>query len=157
MASDSGPKQPQNGMVFDQSARAAIDNIVAYGDTDIFPFPIEHHIFFVDHEAVLNLLTEINSSFDEFLTDRQPPVNLSALSPVGYTGFRWATQLDPVWNAYVLSLVISIGQDIEGKRIPTAKQTVFSYRFIGPTEDHSIFDKAIGWPEFQARSLELSD
>lgn len=31
--------------------RAALDNITRHGDTDVFPFPIESHVFF-DKPAV---------------------------------------------------------------------------------------------------------
>ena len=55
------------------------------------------------------------------------------LAVVGYTGFRGVTQIEPVWNAYLLGLVISIGDEIEGQRLPVWDQIVFSYRF------HCIF------------------
>jgi hypothetical protein len=37
----------------------------------------------------------------------------------GYTGFRAATQIDPLWNAYLLDVVIALGPSIEAARIPT--------------------------------------
>ena len=37
---------------------------------------------------------------------------------VGYTSFRWVTQIDPIWNAYLLGLVLSIAPAIEAERIP---------------------------------------
>lgn len=133
----------------------AVKNIVGFGDTDIFPFPIENHIFFDCEGEVVNLLMRIHSEFYELLADH-PPVNESLLAPVGYTGFRWATQIDPVWNAYVLGLVLSIGEAIELARIPVEKRAVFSYRFKTSSELSSIFDPEIGWREFQERSLELA-
>ena len=33
----------------------AIDNISKYGDTDIFPFPIENHIFYDKKEETIKL------------------------------------------------------------------------------------------------------
>jgi hypothetical protein len=66
---------------------AAIANIVEYGDTDIFPFPIENHILFDEKQAVLKLLRKAYSFFDECFIDH-PPSHISTLSPVGVSGFR---------------------------------------------------------------------
>lgn len=134
---------------------AALDNIIAFGDTDIFPYPIENHIFFDVRSKVTSLLLDIHGNFDDFFTNNSP-INENALSPVGYTGFRWATQIDPIWNAYILGLVISIGENIERVRIPVSKNTIFSYRFKLDTEHHSLFDK-IGRLEFQKKSLENAE
>jgi hypothetical protein len=97
----------------------------------------------------------IDQNFDQFLHEKQPPANQSLLAPVGYTGFRWATQLDPVWNAYLLALVISIGDDIEKQRIAVDRHVVFSYRFLRCSGDPAIFDKDVGWPEFQRGAAPL--
>src|SRR5947209_8349558 len=106
----------------------AIANITKHGDTDIFPFPIENHVFFDKKEDVVSLLLDIDSHFSERLA-QLPPSNYSALAAVGYTGFRWATQLDPLWNAFFLGLVLSIADDIEAARIPKDRNTIFSYRY----------------------------
>ena len=37
---------------------AALNNVIAFGDTDVFPFPIEHHIFFDQKDAARKLLLE---------------------------------------------------------------------------------------------------
>ncbi|MBZ5621446.1 MAG: RNA-directed DNA polymerase [Acidobacteriia bacterium] len=142
---------------FLDSANAALDNILAYGDTDVFPFPLEQHIIHDQRAEVLKLLSMIDQNFDQFLHEKQPPANQSLLAPVGYTGFRWATQLDPIWNAYLLALVISIGDDIEKQRIAVDRHVVFSYRFLRCSGDPAIFHKDVGWPEFQSRSLELAE
>jgi hypothetical protein len=78
------------------------------------------------------------------------------LSVVGYTGFRQGTQIDPLWNAYLLGLVIWIGDDIEHVRIDTDKNVVFSYRFKPNLDDFLIFDKKIGWLAFKERARELA-
>lgn len=133
----------------------AVKNIVGFGDTDIFPFPIENHIFHDDLDAVVELLQKIHSNFDHFL-NVSPPINNSDLAPVGYTGFRWATQIDPVWNAYFLGLVIALGERIEASRLPTQEQRVFTYRFKPIDETGAIFDSTIGWAQFQKHSLALA-
>jgi hypothetical protein len=132
---------------------AALDNVISFGDTDVFPFPTEHHIFFDSRDAVKQLLLTIHSNFDDSLNDF-PPINQSLLASAGYTGFRWVTQIDPVWNVYFLGMVIAIGAQIEHDRIPVADETIFSYRFNLDPASHAIFDRSIGWPEFQKQSLE---
>lgn len=133
--------------------RLAVSNVARLGDTDIFPFPIENHIFYDEPERIVKILHHIHNNFDAELAEN-PPINLSALSPVGYTGFRWATQVDPIWNAYFLALVISLGDRIEECRLPI--DVVFSYRFHPNTERGMLFDPTVGWNEFQERSLGYS-
>jgi hypothetical protein len=76
----------------------AIANVVKHGD------------------KALKVLKEYLSKFPEYLRT-YPPSHEIVLAPVGYQGFRWATQLDPVWNAYFLGLVIEIAPAIEAARI----------------------------------------
>lgn len=135
------------------SFNLAIKNVASYGDTDVFPFPIENRIFSDKPDAVHAQLQAIHDNFDEYL-NRYAPVNQSALSPAGYTGFRWATQIDPLWNAYLLSLVIQLGKDIEGSRIPVERDVVFSYRFAPNEQSGALFDTSHGWRSFQAKSIE---
>ncbi|NPC70533.1 RNA-directed DNA polymerase [Corallococcus exiguus] len=139
----------------DQHLRAALDNITKHGDTDIFPFPLENHIFYDRQAESLELLKNIHTNFETALTSA-PPVNQGMLTSVGYTGFRWATQIDPQWNAYFLALVLKIAPDIEAERIPISKETIFSYRFNWNDETKTIFDQTIGWKQFNERSLLLA-
>lgn len=132
--------------------RAAVQNIAKHGDTDVFPFPIENHVFFDREDAVVAALTKLHSDINLAIADN-PPLVEGMLSPVGYTGFRWATQLDPLWNAYFLSLVLSVGDKIENARIPIEKEIVFSYRFTWSDEEKTIFNKNIGWMQFQKNSI----
>src|SRR5947209_13086477 len=106
----------------------AIANVTSFGDTDIFPFPIENRIFFDKQDQIVDLLLETYHSFSERLA-QYPPANYSALAPVSYTGFRWATQLDPLWNLIFLGLVLSIADAIEAARISASDNIIFSYRY----------------------------
>lgn len=133
----------------------AVENISRYGDTDIFPYPFENHVFYDRKTEVVDLLLRVYSSFDAFLTDH-PPTNENTLAPTGYVGFRWATQVDALWNAYLLGLVISMGPKIEAARLSPDSRTVFSYRYRLSATDFSLFDKASGWSNFRQRSLELA-
>jgi hypothetical protein len=73
----------------------AISNIIKHGDTDIFPYPVENLIFYDKKADSIDLLLAIDKQFEENLT-RFPPANHNALAPISYTGFRWATQIDPL-------------------------------------------------------------
>jgi len=131
----------------------AVKNVAHLGDTDVFPYPIENQIFFDKPSEVAGLLFERHKNFKESLK-RYPPIHQSMLSAVGYTGLRWATQLDPMWNAYLLAMVMSIGDQIESVRVPVHREIVFSYRFSWNRADGNIFSRDVGWVDFQKKSVE---
>jgi hypothetical protein len=131
--------------------RAAVQNIASHGDTDIFPFPLENHVFHDKEDEAVRLLERVHGNFANFL-QAASLLYENNLATVGYTGFRWATQIDPLWNAYLLGLVISLGDDIERARIPVSKNVVFTYRFKYDDIAKTLFDPDLGWREFQAAS-----
>ena len=133
----------------------AVKNVTLHGDTDIFPFPIENLIFFDKRGEVVDLLLNIDDNFSSTLTG-YPPSNYSALTPVGYTGFRWATQIDPIWNAYLLGVVLSIAVEIERVRIPKDEEIVFSYRYEPDDVAGTLFDREFNWRSFMERSLVMA-
>lgn len=137
------------------SIKAAVKNIATYGDTDIFPFSFEQHIFHDQPALIQGALEVIHANFDAQLSQNAPD-NINTLAPVGYTGYRWASQLDPLWNAYYLSLVIEMGAAIEKARIPVPEGTIFSYRFVTPTEDGGIFNTEVNWRAFMEKSQDLA-
>lgn len=132
--------------------RRAIENIVRFGDTDIFPFPPENHLFYDKVDEVVDLLKQIDADVPQNLA-QYPPENVGALAPVGYTGFRWATQIDAVWNAAYLSWVLSIADKIENARIPKQRNIVFSYRYLWDDEKKTIFDLDYNWRLFIETAL----
>jgi hypothetical protein len=127
-----------------ESFRRAIANITKHGDTDIFPLSFENHILFDKWTDAIALLKDLDTRFADSIA-RYPPSNHSALAPAGYTGFRWATQLDPLWNAYLLGLVISIAEHIEAARIPASQNVVFSYRYSWDDVSGDLFDRNYNW------------
>jgi hypothetical protein len=127
--------------------KLAAKNIASYGDTDIFPFPTENHIFFDKPKEISTLLRDIDKDFDGSLV-KMPVLTSKELAAVGYSGFRQGTQIDPIWNAYLLALVATIGEEIEARRVSST--IVFSYRYKPDRDSGALFDKAIGWPQFQA-------
>lgn len=131
----------------------ALKNITKFGDTDIFPFPYETRMFSDIFSTTIESLEQTHSKFKERLNEC-PPVNISTCSTVGYNGYRWATQIDPYWNAYFLGIVLFISNKIEKERVPN--DNVYSYRILPDFSKGSIFDKDINWRKFQEDSLELA-
>ena len=133
-----------------------MQNIVKYGDTDIFPYSFEQHVFHDRPDLLQAALEKLHADFDAELA-KNPPQNINTLAPVGYTGFRWATQIDPLWNAYHLALVIELGPEIEKARIPASEKSVFSYRFIQPQDNGAIWDQNVNWPSFMETCYEVAE
>lgn len=131
----------------------ALDNIIHHGDTDIFPFPFENYIFHDSKTDVLDLLDKIHSNFNDFFNANLPS-HIRSLAPVGYTGFRWASQLDPIWNAYFLGIILSISPEIESSRLPLSTKQVFSYRFRNEKNKPSLFADEGNWHAFMMESIE---
>jgi hypothetical protein len=137
------------------NALFAIRNIAQYGDTDVFPYPLENHWFHDREDSIVELLLSIDQDFEGWL--KRYPLNYSTgLASVGYHGFRAATQIDPIWNAYLLALLLEIGTDVERARLTPAKEIVFSYRFQPSEDQNSLFNRDIGWLQFQQRALKLA-
>ncbi|TLX47220.1 RNA-directed DNA polymerase [Pseudoalteromonas phenolica] len=140
---------------FRQYLKKSVENIIAHGDTDIFPFPIENLLFNDKQTETIDLLEKVHSSFEDYLSE-YPVLHEKALQAVGYHGFRYGTQIDPLWNAYFLALVISISDEIETARIPTSKKKVFSYRYSYDKDKKYLFDREYNWSEFNKRAIELA-
>ena len=130
----------------------AVYNVANYGDTDIFPFPLENHWFHDHHDAVVDFLMKIDDDFEEQLKV-YPMHHVKNLAGVGYLGFRTATQIDPIWNAYLLGLIIEIGDDIEAARIASTRDVVHAYRFCIDKTKHTLFSNDFGWGSYQRSAL----
>ncbi|PLS19841.1 RNA-directed DNA polymerase [Neptunicoccus cionae] len=141
---------------FKKAAKLAVQNVIKHGDTDIFPFPFENHAFFDKETEAVELVIEYDEKFEQYL-NQFPPKNVSSLTPVTYSGFRWATQIDPMWNAHFLASVTAIGESIERARIDRKNEAVFSYRFEPNTETGDVFSREVGWFQFMKKSLELAE
>ncbi len=133
---------------------AAVKNIALHGDTDIFPFPFECHLFHDQPQQCVELIEKIHLNFEEYISQYSPEI-IETLSQVGYTGFRWAAQIEPFWNAYYLACIIKIADAIEAARLPEHLQTVFSYRFFWQEDTGKLF-KDSTWRDYKTRCLDLS-
>jgi hypothetical protein len=81
-----------------QSFVAAVRNVARHGDTDIFPFPFENLLFSEFEKEAVSFLETIHKDFGSWLAT-YPPQCISALTQVGYTGFRWAIILCKRYSA----------------------------------------------------------
>ncbi|MDO6437489.1 RNA-directed DNA polymerase [Cyclobacterium sp. 1_MG-2023] len=127
--------------------KLAIDNISKFGDTDIFPYPIENALFYDKPEEVKKILEQISGDFDNWSTN-YPVESINSCIPVGITGFRWAAIVDPIWNAFLLYEVLRISKDLETKRIAPSKNCVFSYRLKLKQTTGKLFDNDLTWRKF---------
>ncbi len=143
-----------NIMKIEKAIEMALSNIARHGDTDVFPFPFERHIFFDNPKESKEILLDIHKNFNNFLA-QQTPSTLETLTQVGYTGFRWATQIEPFWNAYYLALVISIAEKIENVRPTIEEGSVFSYRYQWDEDKATLFRDST-WNDFRKRGIGLS-
>jgi hypothetical protein len=137
------------------SYKMAISNIAKKGDTDIFPFPVENPLFYDKPAEIERLLQDIERNYNK-LTTTAPIECIKTCVPVGYTGFRWATLIDPVWNAYFLAEVLKISEQIEAKRIPVEGNSIFSYRIKFDEEAGTLFDHDVNWRAFYRQAGEFS-
>jgi hypothetical protein len=138
-----------------QAFEVALRNVTRRGDTDVLPYPIETQIFADKPRETLELLQRTDAKFDQFVRDHKPYYETS-LYPVGFSGYRWVTQIDPLWNAYLLGLVTAAGRNIEAARVPIDEGIVFSYRFGPDEESGDLFSSGAGWEQYQKRSLALA-
>ena len=145
-----------NKLQFRSAATKAIQNVIKHGDTDIFPFPFENHAFFDRQDDIVDLIVEYDENFEDYLT-RFSPLNVSSLTPVTHSGFRWATQIDPIWNAHFLACVLALSKKIEEARTPKADNIVFSYRYKPNKKRGDLFDRHFGWFQFMKHSTKLSE
>lgn len=140
---------------FENAVRLAINNIVHHGDTDIFPFPFERFMLHDKTEEIINIIHEYNEDFKRSLA-KNAPSNVNSLSPVNYFGFRWATQIDYIWNVYFLACVLVIWRKIEAARIGVEEECVFSYRLSPNNETGALFNKELGFRSFMNKSFSLA-
>ncbi|WP_223253694.1 RNA-directed DNA polymerase [Flavobacterium sp. LM5] len=134
--------------------KKALQNIIRHGDTDVFPFPFERHLFDERLDDSVKILENIHKDIEKALSE-SPPLTLVKLSQVGYYGFRQATMIEPFWNAYFLSLVIALAENIENTRIKEEDKKVFSYRFEWNETKKSLF-KESNWIDYKKQCVEFS-
>lgn len=141
-------------MKFEEAARAAVRNIATHGDTDVFPLPFETLLFFDQSASVEKILSDIHKDLPAALSSR-PLTTIRSLAQVGYSGFRWATLIDPFWNAYYLTLIVQIADQIESQRLSLDEKVVFSYRYKWNESTGQLFSDST-WLDYRRRAVELA-
>ncbi len=147
-------------MQYQDAIALAIDNVIHFGDTDIFPNSIENIIFednrddVIEHFKALDSKLNDKKALQEYIALNSIS-NFSTACPVGFTGYRWATLIDPYWNLYFLSKVIQIAAIIEAKRLST--DYVYSYRFNPDPSKGTLFSKDVNWKKFQLDSMQVCE
>lgn len=147
----------------DSYFRRAVKHIARYGDTDIFPSPIEKYAFFDCEEEIVKLLNDRYSELGQ-LKPKECRSKIAeslhgdtVLAPSGYSGFRSATQFDTASDAYLLALAFASAEDIEKYRLPISHNCVFSYRYAWNADSSFPFRRDVGWREFNQASLENAE
>ncbi|MEM1151930.1 MAG: RNA-directed DNA polymerase [Pseudomonadota bacterium] len=100
----------------------AIDHVVEFGDTDVFPFPFERHFL----SAQRNELAASLSSLD--LANYRPMNLVESLVPKSRFGFRVAHQPFILDTVIFTAMVLSIYDDVEAGRPAPESNRAFSYR-----------------------------
>lgn len=134
-----------------KNIRRAVKNVIAYGDTDVFPYSFENVVVRKSQDNFISLIEDLSANFSSDI-ESLPPQFESTLVPAGYNGYRWVTQIDPFWNSYLLSAVIRHGGDIEKSRLPIKDRYVHSYRFDANEENESLFNSEYNWHSFMTES-----
>lgn len=127
----------------DQSAIAAVENIIKNGCSDITKENIELLIINNNKEKYIEYIKKELNKTTVFDMNIKPIAHL--LTPKGRYIFdnRKAAILDPTSNAIFLGVILQYAEIIEKHRIPTEKNIVFSYRF--KIDNGNIFDKNINY------------
>lgn len=115
----------------------AINHLLKESDTDLYPKPIEIDIISEMKEEVISACLNIDISNYKWNSHRR------FLIPKDEISYRLATQLNPIDNIVLLSLIYEYGQNIERRRISNA----ISYRFH-PNRDGSLYSTNNAWYEF---------
>jgi retron-type reverse transcriptase len=124
----------------EESIRWAINHLLRESDTDLYPKPLEIDIIAEMKEDVVSACLKIDISTYKWNSHRR------FLIPKDEISYRLATQLNPIDNIVLLSLIHEYGQNIENRRSDNA----ISYRF-SPDDNGSLYSTNNSWFEFWNR------
>jgi hypothetical protein len=119
----------------------AINHLNKFGDTDLFPNPLELKIIADNKDDIVSKLKDIDLSNYTFGSARRFVVPKDKIS------YRTATQLDPIDSIFLTAIIYEYGQLIENKRITIGENKVFSYRF-SPQDDYALYNPDVSWVNF---------
>ncbi|WP_316196741.1 RNA-directed DNA polymerase [Bradyrhizobium sp. SZCCHNS3053] len=136
------------------SIERAIDHFVMYGDTDVFPHPIETAFLIEKKNEIAAELSVLD--LDGF----EPAQSIETIAPKSRWGFRIVHQLPLLETILYTAAAIEIGSDIENIKRPIGEFGPFGYRFDGAGKDGSLFvsDRSYKhWLAWQRDQLERAE
>ena len=125
----------------ENSLRWALNHVLNYSDTDLFPKPVEFDILQEIENEAINRFKDID------LGNYQHNPSRRFIVPKDEISYRTATQLDPLDDIILTAIVYEFGQLIENRRILISENKVFSYRFA-PQNDWSLYNPSVSWLQF---------
>lgn len=125
----------------ENSLRWALNHVVNYSDTDLFPKPVEFDILQEIENEAINRFKDID------LGNYQHNPSRRFIVPKDEISYRTATQLDPLDDIILTAIIYEFGQLIENRRILISENKVFSYRFA-PQNDWSLYNPSVSWLHF---------
>lgn len=131
----------------EDSIRWAINHIMKFHDTDIFPLPKEFEVIGNNIEEFVSIIKDIDLSSYQWNSSRRFIIPKSELS------YRVVTQLSPIDSVIFSALIVEIGNKIELRRIPFNKNRVFTYRF-NPTSNGDMYRTNNPWTSYWSTALE---
>ncbi len=134
----------------DNSLDWAIQNIIKFKDSYVFPRPFEFEAIIENWDEVKGYLRNLDV-FSEGIRQYRTTV-----TPKSKLGFRISTQLDPLDSVIYNGIIFEIHNEIEKARLPKEKEVVFSYR-LKPLKDGTLYDKDYDWDRFKEKAKEYVD
>lgn len=135
--------------VSDSSLNWALEHIFRYGDTDVFPISFEYRAFKSVWPGLLDALRKTDLAQHEL----GPAIRM--MVPKHTTGYRCATQLDPIDSLLFSALVYEMSNLIEEFRLPAERNISCAYR-LDVKPDGQFFRKDTGWLAYHEQSKTYS-
>lgn len=132
----------------DKAINLAIDNTIREGLNDIFERPFEIECL-RDEGVRKEVYNEVLSSLKDYNLSnlRINPIEYVLMPKKDLYDFRRCALINPLDNIKYLSLILTIADEIEKKRINKRRNKVFSYRFN--PNDGNLFDKNYNYTTFK--------
>jgi hypothetical protein len=115
------------------SLERAIEHISTFGDTDVFPHPIET-AFLIERKKEISAELSVLD-----LESFEPAQAIETIAPKSRWGFRIVHQLPLLETLLFTAAAIEIGSDIENIKRPIDEFGPFGYRFDGTKTEASLF------------------
>jgi len=124
-----------------KSIEWAINHLIKFSDTDLFPRPVELEIIANLKEEAVKILSKID------ISNIMPGAARRFIVPKDDLSYRVATQLDPLDSIIFTGIIYQFGYLLEQKRRPKNELSVFSYRFA-PDKEGRLYDPDFSWNKF---------